>query len=187
MANNKEQLIKSMEEFIASDEKCMLITGTHQYEKHIAVMAMLNKYMSGSRVLFRINAMQNLTEDSFLGQLISKKPKIGEIFRIENNIYQADSFNNKSSWQKTSYQFDAAIIYPIDAIARHDVGMECVEDLFVNKDISKIFLVSWTDAGYDYSIFNKYVERHVIYDAEEEDLEYHKRVLEAVNDDYKNN
>lgn len=181
MANNKEQFIKSIEEFIKSDEKCMLITGTHQYEKHIGVMAMLNQYMSGSKVLFRSNAMQNLTDDCFLGEFIKKKPKVGERFRIEKNIYEADSFNNKSSWYKTSRQFDAAIIYPIDAIARGDVSIDCVKDLFENKTVSKIFLVSWTDAGYDYSIFEQYVERHAIYDAEEEDLEYHKRVLKAAN------
>ena len=39
MANNKEQFIKEINKFIESDEKCMLVTGTHQYEKHIGVMA----------------------------------------------------------------------------------------------------------------------------------------------------
>lgn len=179
MANNKKQFLKSIEEFIKSDEKCMLITGTHQYKKHIGVMAMLDECMPGSTVLFRSNAMQNLTEGSFLGKFIKKQPKVGEAFRLENNIYEADSFNNKSSWYKTSRQFDAAIVYPIDAIARGDVSTDCVKDIFENKTVSKIFLVSWTDVGYDYSIFDQYVERHAIYDAEEEDLEYHKRVLDA--------
>lgn len=181
MANNKEQLIKSIEEFLASDEKCMFITGTHQYEKHIAAMAMLNRCMPNSKILFRINAMQNITGDSFLGKYVSKKPKAGEQFRIGKNIYEADSFNTKNSWSKTSHQFDAAILYPVDAIARKDVKIDCIENLFIHKHISKIFLVSWTDHNnYDYSIFDKYVDRCVVYDAEEEDIEYHKRVLDIV-------
>ena len=45
------------------------------------------------------------------------------------------------------------------------------------KHIEKIFLVSWTDKSDDYSLFDKYVDRQSIYDAEEEDAEYHKRVL----------
>lgn len=35
--------------------------------------------------------------------------------------------------------------------------------------------------NYDYSIFEKYVDRKCVYDAEEEDIEYHRRVLEIVN------
>lgn len=179
MANNKEQFIREINMFIESDEKCVLVTGTHQYEKHIGVMALLNQCMPHSLILFRSNAMQNLTERSFLGEFIQKKPRIGEKFRIENNIYEADSFNNKSSWGKTSKSFDAAILYPIDAIARKDVSIECIDNLFGNKCIKKIFLISWTDCSYDFSIFDKYVDKRVVYDAEEEDLEYHKRVLES--------
>ncbi len=179
MANNKEQFIREIKHFIESDEKCVLVTGTHQYEKHIGVMALLNKYMLHSMVLFRSNAMQNLTERSFLGEFLNKKPKMGEKFRIENNIYEADSFNNKGSWGKTSEKFDAAILYPIDAIARKDVSTECIDNLFECKCIKKIFLISWTDCSYDFSTFDKYVDKRVVYDAEEEDIEYHKRVLES--------
>lgn len=179
MINNKEQFIRKIQKFIESDKKCILVKGTHQYEKHIGVMALLNQYMPHSLVLFRSNAMRNLTERSFLGEFIKKKPKIGEKFRIENNIYEADSFNNVSSWMKTDKYFDAAIIYPIDAIARKDVSVACIDDLFRNKCIKKIFLVSWTDSSYDFSIFDKYIDENVVYDAEDEDLEYHKRVLES--------
>ena len=177
MANNRKELINSIKAFLDSEEKCMLITGTHQYQKHMVTIAVLNKYLPGAHVLFRTNAMQNLTESSFLGELIDKQPKMGQRFRIENNVYEADTFNNKGSWHKTSYDLDVAIIYPIDAIVRGSVKMDCIDDLFRDKDIKKIFLISWTDAGYDYSVLDRYVDRHAVFDAEEEDLEYHKRVL----------
>ena len=98
-----------------------------------------------------------------------------------NNIYEADTFTNCSSWYKSSRAFDFAIFYPIDAIARGDVSIKCIDNLFSSKDVGKIFLVSWTDRNYDYSIFDKYVDRECVYDAEEEDAEYHKRVIEIIN------
>jgi len=126
--------------------------------------------------------MQNLLDREFLGRFISKQPKMGQPFRIKNNIYEADTFTNSSSWHKTSREFDYAIFYPIDAIARRDVNIKCIDNLFSKKDIGKIFLVSWTDINYDYSIFDDYVDRRCIYDAEEEDIEYHNRVLEFIKE-----
>lgn len=180
MANNKNELIKSIEEFLKSDEKCMLITGTNQYKKHIIVMAQLEILRPNSHILFRSSTMQILLDKEFLGRFISKQPKIGEKFVIENNVYEADTFSNSGSWFKTSRVFDYGIFYPIDSIARGDVNLKCIDNMFNNKDIGKIFLVSWTDMNYDYTVFDKYVDRKCIYDAEEENIEYHKRVLEII-------
>ncbi len=181
MSNGKESLIQSIKVFLQSEEKCMFITGTNQYKKHIMVMSVLNELMPCSHILFRSSVMQNLMDREFLGRFISKKPQIGQKFRIGNNIYEADTFTNGSSWYKTSNEFDAAIFYPIDAIARGDVNIKCVDNLFNSKEINKIFLISWTDSKYDYSIFDKYIDRKCIYDAEEEDIEYHNRVLEIID------
>lgn len=181
MSNNKENLLHNIEEFLCSEEKCMFITGTNQYKKHIMVMAALDHLEANSHILFRSSTMQNLLEREFLGRFISKQPKIGQAFRIENSIYEADTFTNSSSWRKSSREFDYAILYPIDSIARGDTKIKCIDNLFVDKKIGKVFLVSWTDVNYDYSIFEKYVDRKCVYDAEEEDIEYHRRVLEIVN------
>ena len=180
MANNKDDLLESIEEFLKSNEKCMFITGTHQYKKHIMVMAALDQLEPNSHVLFRSSTMQNLMDKEFLGRFICKQPKIGEKYRIENNIYESDSFSNSSSWYKTSNQFDFAIFYPVDSVARRDVDIKCIDNLFSNKNIGKIFLISWTDMNYDYSIFDKYVNKKCVYDAEEENMEYHNRVVENI-------
>ncbi len=178
MDNNRKNLLNDIKAFLLSDDKCMLITGTHQYQKHIMVMAALYKYYENAKVLFRTNSIQNVTNREFLGRFISKSPKAGERFRIQNNIYEVDSFNNSGTWYKTSNEFDFAIVYPIDAMTRKDVRLQGIDDLFEYKKIGKIFLVSWTDRSDDYSLYDKYVDRHSVFDAEEEDLEYHKRVLE---------
>lgn len=181
MSNNKENLLQNIEEFLYSEEKCMFITGTHQYKKHIMVMAALDHLKPESHILFRSSTMQNLLDREFLGRFISKQPKIGQAFRIENSIYEADTFANSSSWHKSSREFDYAIFYPIDSIARGDTNIKCIDNLFEDKEIGKVFLVSWTDSNYDYSIFDKYVNKKCVYDAEEEDVEYHKRILDIIS------
>ena len=65
MNNNKENLLRNIEEFLNSDEKCMFITGTHQYRKHIMVMAALDQLRPESHILFRSSTMQNLLDTEF--------------------------------------------------------------------------------------------------------------------------
>ena len=183
MANGKKQLMQKIEDFIKSDKKCMFITGTHQYQKHLLTIAMLEHLCPGSHVLFRSGGMQTLTDEYFLGQFIEKQPKIGEKYRIGNNIYESDTIYNSGSWHKTSLNFDFAIIYPIDSIAREGKKyLKCIDNLFDFKKVEKVFLISWTDSKYDYSIFDKYVDASCIYDVEEENLDYHKRVLERIEE-----
>ena len=68
-------------------------------------------------------------------------------------------------------------MYPIDYLAR-EIKTEPIEDIVEHKGIMKLFLCSWTDAANTtYSMFEDYFQEHIIYDAEEEDLAYHKRVL----------
>ncbi len=174
--NGKQQAVDQIHEFLKSNEKSMLITGTHQYEKHKLIMKILNQYFNNARILFRINGMDNITDNSFIG--LSKKPAAGARVELGNNYYEFDSFNTTSTWYKTSNDFNFAILYPIDALCR-SLKKESIENLFEQKNIEKIFLCSWTDrVEYDYSRFSEFYSRHVIYDAQEEDPEYHQRVLE---------
>ena len=175
--NTMKKALGDIKEFLNSDDRCMLITGTHQFKKHLLVMAAIDQTYNNARVLFRVNAMDMLANRDFLGGFIKNQPKAWERFKIDNNYYYADSFTQRRTWHN-DHDIDFAINYPIDAIAREEVKLDCVDDLFQNRSIKKIFLVSWTDAGKSYDIFNKYVNRSTIYDAEEEDVAYHKRVLE---------
>ncbi len=175
--NGQKDAIKSIGKFLKSDKKCMLITGTHQFKKHILAMYVINKHYKNAKILFRTNIMDNLTNRNYIGKFIDKKPKIAEKFEIDNNIYSADTFQ-QSSWWKTDDDFDFAIFYPIDAVLRNSVKPDCIDNLFNEKKINKIFLVSWTDHITDnYSKFEHYIDAKTIYDAEEEDVHYHRRVL----------
>lgn len=185
MMNNKDQAIARIEEFLHSDEKCMLLTGTNQYEKHKLIMRILNGFIENRLILFRTNSMQNIANNDFLGWAGVKNRylKAGERVKIGKNTYEFDSLNTSSTWRKTNHKFSCAIMYPVDSLCRRR-KLESVDDLVFDKQIPKVFLVSWTDIkSYDYSIFSQYGLRHVIYDAEEEDNEYHKRILAIANEE----
>jgi hypothetical protein len=178
---NREQAVAQIKEFLESNEKCMLVTGTHQYEKHKLIMCILNQELKGHLILFRTNSMQNIEDEEFLGWAkIKRNLKAGEKVKIGNNFYECDSLNTESTWHKTNNKFSCAILYPLDSLCRSE-KLDAIDDLFQGKEISKIFLVSWTDTkNYDYSIFARYISRHVVYDAEQENPAYHKRVLDII-------
>lgn len=178
--NGKEQAIESILQFIKSDEKSILITGTHQFNKHKLVMAILDKYFKNAKILFRVNSMDNVANRDFAGFVgIKRKPKSGDNIRIRNNIYQFDSFN-RVTWGRTNNNFDFGILYPLDAIVRNNMK-DTIENFMEYKNINKVFLISWTDNNYDYSTISKYYSKHIIYDALEEDENYHNRVLDHIN------
>lgn len=178
--NNKENLIKSSLNFLKNNEKVVLITGTNQYEKHKTIIKLLNEYCPNSKILFRTNLMSNIYNESFLGwtRCMKKGIKSGQNVEISKNIYQIDSFNTKQTWNRTDDEFDYAIVYPIDACIRDKSLEKVLKNLLDEKDIKKIFLISWTDSiKYDYEKFSNYYCERIIYDALEENPKYHNRVL----------
>lgn len=182
--NNKDSLINNILNFLENNEKVVLITGTNQYEKHKTVIAILNKYCPKSKILFRTNSMSNIYDESFLGWTgyLKKKIKSGETFKISKNYYQVDSFNTERTWYQTDINFDYAILYPLDACLRNNSLEKVLNNLLNEKNIKKIFLISWTDSKYyNYEKFSHYYSQRFIYDALEEDPEYHKRVLNNIN------
>jgi hypothetical protein len=173
--NTRENAINEIVDFLKSDEKGLLITGTHQFEKHKLVMALLEKYYRNAKILFRINALDNIINDDFTP--LKRKPKAGDFVRLENNYYCFDSSFNKGTWHNTIGDFDFALMYPIDALVDSN-RVEPIAELTQFRNIPKVFYCTWTDRqSHDLSILTPYCSKHVIYDSEEEDPEYHKRVL----------
>lgn len=177
--NGKKQAIEKIEQFLKNKEKGILITGTHQFEKHKLIMKILDKNYKNANILFRINGMLNIKGNEYLGWCgIKRNPKAGEKTRIGNNYYQFDSCNTENTWYETSNEFDVAILYPLDSAYRGKIK-KILEDLYTHKKISKIFLVSWTDKKeYNYSELSNYYADNIIYDALEDDKDYHFRVVE---------
>ena len=50
--NSEKETILQIEQFLESDEKSALITGSRYYNKHLLVMTLLDSYYAGAHVLF---------------------------------------------------------------------------------------------------------------------------------------
>ncbi|PGU78945.1 hypothetical protein [Bacillus cereus] len=182
--NNRGNAIKQINEFINSEtEKVMLITGTHQYEKHSLVLKMVDQSQNLKNGVFRVNGFDNVT--MFLDQAgynvpMNKTIKSGQPYKVKNKIIYFDSLFTKSTWSRTPTELDFALIYPMDSFCgkKKETKEELLRDILEAKRIKKIFIVSWTDVRHDYEWLKPYADRSIIFDAEEEDPEYHKRVLE---------
>lgn len=173
--NTQQKALRELEAFVHSKETCVLITGTHQYQKHRLALKVLGENLVDAQILFRVNAINNL--DSILGSNFSKH-KPGESYKLGPNRLYIDSVNPRS-WGKTPSVIDAAVLYPLDSVNRDKNKQEIIRDLLHLRKVKKLFLASWTDT-HDFSWVNEYIDRHVIYDAEEEDPEYHQRVLNLI-------
>ena len=176
--NNRENLKKEIIEFIKSDnEKIILITGTHQYEKHMEVLRILNQNVKdGVKVLFRLSGKDNIDsifQHKLKSEKLNTKIKVGKLKLYIDTI-------NKKSWKGEKY--NVSILYPVDSICRKKAEQrkEILDDLIKNT-ANKVFIVSWTDS-YDYSWLDELgIDRKVVFDAEEEDQAYHRRVLDNIN------
>jgi len=109
---------------------------------------------------------------------VKKEMKTGESYRLgENNLY-VDTIN-PTSWKNTPREVDYGIVYPFDSLSKNTNKEEILNDL-INRVSRKIILVTWTD-NQDYSWVDNYVDQRVIYDVEEEDPEYHERMIKINN------
>lgn len=182
MSNNSENAVKHLMEFIRSDEKVVLIKGTHQYEKHSLVLKLINQCDLNVGV-FRSNSLQNIA--TFLDHAgykipLNKRFSSGKGYRSGNTTLYFDSLFTRSTWDKSPPQLDFAVVYPMDSFCEKNqkTKVELLDDILNRKHIKKIFIVTWTDIRHDYDWLVEHVDRTIIYDAEEENPAYHQRVLE---------
>lgn len=174
--NNRQQAVEKITDFIKSDSKILLLTGTHQYEKHKIVLQGLSQtFSSPSSILFRVNGMDNV--GSFLNTP-NTRYQTGIPYKLAKHKLFIDSINS-SSWKRTKAEYDFAVLYPVDSVLKVKNKQDILEDLCIDRRIGKIFIVSWTDHDCDdYSCFGKYIiDEHVVFDAAEENPAYHARVL----------
>lgn len=179
MMNTRQNATQSILSFLRTDDQFLLLTGTHQYEKHVLVLSTIfSNYPAPATILFRASHSNNIQRDlSLVPELtLTKKPKPGDSIIHGEFILYVDTMNRRT-WYSSPSGVDVAILYPIDALG-YDEGDDCVQDL-IRRKAKKIFLVSWTDSK-NFGWTDQFNPIRVIFDAAEEDPEYHQRVLESV-------
>ncbi len=177
--NNRQNAKEKIIDFLASDKKALLLTGTHQNEKHVLVLhSIVNAVSKPSSILFRANSMDNL--GSFF-KAHTKNFKTGKPYKMGKHAMYIDTIN-KASWKNTKHHYDYAIIYPLDSVLKISGREEIFKDLYVHRNVGKIFIVSWTDHRiYNYEDLAEFYDEHVVFDALEENPAYHQRVINVLN------
>ncbi|MBU3177657.1 hypothetical protein KPL47_15085 [Clostridium estertheticum] len=175
--NTKCEAEKRIHEFLNSENGTMVLSGTHMFKKHKLILNILAKKCENLKILFRVNSLQNTDNRDFLGF----KANTGKAYKLGKNELYIDSMNAKS-WGKTPNDFDIIIFYPAGSLYKRKSAevKNNLEDIFKIKNANKIIFVTCQEGKYsDISYLKEYDDIfHVEYDSEEDDIEYHKRVLE---------
>jgi hypothetical protein len=177
--NTRKKAIEEILSFIQSKERFLLLTGTYQNEKHVLALSLvLSKYPAPATVLFRANHLRNI--EDFLSPVLKliKGPKSGVPINVHGGYVLYTDTINPLSWSSSPRNIDVAMVYPIDSLD-YEAGDDCVQDLIRARNARKIFLVSWTD-DIDFGWTNQFNPVRVIFDAEEENPAYHKRMMDAL-------
>jgi hypothetical protein len=171
--NSRTDAIAAIESFFQSNNRILLLSGTHQNEKHKLLLSCLGTTAKPISILFRANAQQNVglfLSLSGRGSIPKSGAQVGAL-----RIY-ADTINSRS-WKASPGKVDIAIVYPVDSL-NPKTGPECVEDLLVRAD--RVCLATWTD-NKDFGWIEAYHPIKAVYDAEEERPEYHERMTEIIS------
>lgn len=172
--NTKSKAITEIKNFLDSDDLCLLLTGTHMFEKHPLLLRVLVSELNNKTILFRVNSMNNL--DTILQD---SKLKTGVPYSLGSNQLYIDSLNVRT-WNKSPYKVDYSIVYPIGSIMKENKYDKRVLDDLKNRTTEKIFLVSCYENN-DFSLLDDIVDFKVAYDSEEDDVDYHNRVIDNIN------
>lgn len=117
MANNVENAVNQLREFLKSDkENVVLIKGTPQYKKHRLVLALMEQIEGFKRGLFRINGLDNTA--LFLDQAgykvsLTKRFASGKPYSFHGFDLYFDSLFKQNTWINTPHKLDFALVYPM--------------------------------------------------------------------------
>ncbi|MBD5643220.1 hypothetical protein HYH96_04840 [Clostridium botulinum] len=176
--NTREQAEKKILEFLNSENRTMVLSGTHMFKKHKLILNILAEQYENLKILFRVNSLKNTNSRDFFGF----EAQTGRIYELRKNILYIDSMNTKS-WQKTPNDFDIIIFYPAGSLYNKN-SLEVknnLQDIFYRKNVNKIIFVTCQEGEYsNISYLKEYDDIvHIKYDSEEDDNEYHKRVVKS--------
>ncbi|MEK3733793.1 hypothetical protein MKX64_15440 [Paenibacillus sp. FSL M8-0334] len=137
--NTRSEAYAKIQTFLQSEDKGLLLTGTHQFIKHkLALKVIADSKDQSSSILFRANSMQNLSD--FFER--NSNIKTGKGYKLGKHKLYFDTIN-KTSWKNTRSAYDFSILYPVDALMRNEkLYKDILTDLYERRRINKIILVS---------------------------------------------
>ncbi|MDM5298191.1 hypothetical protein QUF51_08460 [Bacillus pumilus] len=171
--NGREQAEEKIINFLKSDEKFAIVTGTHMHKKLDLVINVLCDHLIGENILFRTYTLENASR--FLKS--STKLKTGVAYRGGlNNIY-IDTLKERT-WGKHGDPIHTAVVYPLKPLSSEKLRTEAISNLLGRVKVKKLILVSnqdTLDLTWAASINTK-----IVYDSLEDDPDYHQRVIDDI-------
>jgi hypothetical protein len=172
--NTRKEAEAALSEFMDSDEKVVLLTGTNEYQKRVLALQTLVNQEEESTILFRSNYTENLKV--YYGAFDTTF-RTGRPYRVENHTLYIDTMK-ETSWEKSPLEVNHAILYPLDHFLtlKERQRLKVIDDL-MRRVSGKILLVNFADDA-DYAWFSDIGERHVVYDVEEGDPPFDQKKKE---------
>lgn len=177
--STRKEAEAALAEFMDSNEKVALLTGTNEERKRVLALETFVKQEAGLNILFRANYIDNF--QVFYAHF-DIKFKVGKPYRLENHTLYVDTIR-ESSWDKSPLEVDHAVLYPLDSASdlKERARLKLMDDL-LRRVSGKIILVDYTSTG-DYAWLSDFVDRHVVYDVEEDDPTFNQ-LKKEFNIDY---
>ena len=183
--NGTKQAVYKIVDFIKSDRRGLLLTGTMEHEKHLLIISALHRYYKGKRILVRGNTLNQL----HLSFELKKHKMSGLPFPIGNNVYIFDTFNPVAQKTTKGKEYDFAILFLntmslSNGIRDVNRNKDVIKELLKNRNIGKLFLVM--NFGFEVTALSEFYSDHVIYDIEEQDAKAHNSILNGWQEIYQN-
>lgn len=163
--NTRKQAEDVLADFMDSNEKVVLLTGTNTYQKRVLALQTLLNEPEEATILFRTNYTENLKV--YYGAFDTTF-RTGRAYRVENHTLYIDTMK-ETSWVKSPVQVDHAVVYPLDhACTFKEKARQQIFDDLMRRVTGKILLVGGDDQT-EYEWLSDLVDRHVVYDVEEDE------------------
>lgn len=163
--NTRKEAEAALAEFMDSNEKVALLTGTNEYRKRVLALETFVKQEAGLNILFRANYIDNF--QVFYAHF-DIKFKVGKPYRLENHTLYIDTIR-ENSWDKSPLEVDHAVLYPLEgaSLLKERARLKLMDDL-LRRVSGKIILVDHGSTG-ENAWLSDFVDRRVSYDEEEGD------------------
>ena len=168
---NFEQAGIKIYQFLESDRKGLLMTGTNADNKDIIIPLVLNQFYNGKQILIRgyqLMSIYTLWSNALKFGLtkLQNTPQAGKIVNFGKNHCTLDSFSSLTQSKTRKRKYDIAIVLLGTSV---EEDKKVIKELLDNRTIGKLFLVLdyGADANHYAEALAEYYTDHVVYDAEE--------------------
>lgn len=173
---NKNEFNKKMKEFIDSDKRIALVKGYINEYKLITVLKTLNNsyFTKGAIHTRSIGNLKQIVDNRIAPKNITQNTsfKLSNL-TLEINLYERNNIHHG----------DFAIYYPVQSALIIERDTAKLINHINSNPVSKIFIITTNDWGFNTLNLEKIVDETIIYDLKQEDPEQYEILHNNTNGD----